>query len=294
MRVLFRRENLWYLKIHSMVPMQRRSKLVFSLIVSLAISPGLLAQTFESTRITEYSAVRLSYDNLSRILMKIQRFVEKANENEHCNSVGEHLTVDDGVLSIELRGDYSRTAFSGAPETAYSVYFYYDGCTQAPISSVTLSLWDGTRRLAVTGHSSDQVQALTTLATEDITQFESDFGGVWFRLIGLLLLLTIAIAFFCFPAVLTTRLRKYISIGFGLAIFLSLFVCPWSKWFPGTAVYSGSASFLLRNGPIISFLGLVATVVTFIVGIWWPRLSANPPAPIPPPRTVRSSQTRTK
>jgi len=274
------------------MPTQRLSKLILCIIVSFATSPGLLAQ--ESTRVTAYSAVRFSYDDLSGIVMKIQRFVQKANENEHCEFIADDLTVDDGEFSLKLQGDYSRAAFNGAPQTAYSVLYWYKGCTRAPISSVWLWLEDGIRRLTVTGQSSDQVQALTTLVTEDLNQFGWPyFGGDRFRVYSSLVLGIIAASLITLiPFLLNSRVRSSTSIGFGLTILVSLFICPWRKWFPGTAVYSGSASFLVRNEPLISFGGLLATIVTFIVAMWWTSRSASPATPTPPHRKRRSSQTR--
>jgi len=115
--------------------MHRRGNLGFGFLLALAISRGLSAQTYESTRVTDYSAVRLSYDDLSGIVTKIQRFVDKANANERCSFTTEKLTVDDGVVSIGLHRDYSSSAFSAAPQTAYSVNYHYDGCSEAPILS---------------------------------------------------------------------------------------------------------------------------------------------------------------
>jgi len=208
----------------------------------------------------------------------------------------EYLTVDDGVVRISVSGDFSPPAFSGAPQTAYSVTYNYSGCREAPISDVSLWLTDYVRKLSVTGRSADQVQVLTSVATEDLTRFESSLGGPMFRIVGSAILLVLI---WLVPLLLlqnqpVSRRKVFALLGAWLAVFLSLAIFPWSKWFGGTAVYSGDASFLRRNEAVVSFLGLVVTVAAFISSMWYSKRRESAPPPTVTTKKAKPSQGRTE
>ncbi len=100
-------------------------KSLLQLVLCVAVSQALMAQTPESTRTTEYSALRFAYDDLSKTVTAIHRLVYKANEGIDCRTGTEYLKVDNGVSGITITEDFSPAALSGAPETAYSVEYYY-------------------------------------------------------------------------------------------------------------------------------------------------------------------------
>jgi hypothetical protein len=239
-----------------------------------------MAQTSESTRTTEYSALRLSYDDLSKTVIAIHHLVQKANEDVDCGGALESLEVDNGVSGITTSEDFSPAALSGAPETAYRAEYYFSCWGQAPISKVTLWLWDTSRTLTVTGRSAEQVQALSSFVTGNLSQFESVWGGLGFREVGSILL--VLIAWLPIMGARQGEIGRHflLLVGFGLAVSLALGVCPWSKWFPGTAVYSGSASFFVRNEPIISFSSVIVTLVTSGLGMWDAKASLRTPGSV--------------
>jgi hypothetical protein len=281
-----------------MCPLSLCRILKLALVVSVAFPAGLLAQTSESARVTEYPAVRLSYDDLSKTATTIHRFVQKANAGAECIFPStEHVTVDDGISSISVSGDFSSAAFSSAPQVAYSVEYYYSGCPQAPISEVTLSLSDSFRKLAVKGRSADEVQALTTVATEDLSQFQASLGGSGFRTAGFLALMLLAAALISSGAVAfisASRAWGLAWVGVGLGIYLVLEICPWGTWFPGTAVYSGSASFLVRNEPVISLFGVLLPVVTGATSVAIRLLRHRAPSAGGPGTTPTATSRRTR
>ena len=56
-------------------------------------------------------------------------------------------------------------------------------------------------------------------------------------------------------------------IATGCLCMVSVWLLPWAEWLPGLAVYRGDASFVVRNAAIISFLGLVVTLLSFFWGV---------------------------
>lgn len=53
----------------------------------------------------------------------------------------------------------------------------------------------------------------------------------------------------------------------GLILSVSVWLLPWTEWFPGSAVYRGDASFIVRHAVLISFIGFLATLFTCFQGV---------------------------
>jgi len=85
-------------------------KLLLQLALCVLVSQPLTAQTSESTRTTQYSPLDLSYDDLSKIVVKIHRLVRKANEGVDCNTATEDLEVNNGAVGIRITGDFLPSA----------------------------------------------------------------------------------------------------------------------------------------------------------------------------------------
>jgi hypothetical protein len=255
-------------------------KLILRLALCVLVSQPLSAQRLESTRTTEYGPLRLSYDDLSKTVVKIHRLLQKANEGVDCERATEEVDINNGVVGVRIGQDFSSAAFSGAPEVAYWAEYRYDGCREAPISTVTLSLWDSSRTLEVEGRSADQVQELTGVITEDLTPFHCVLAGFGFRsavcvvlyLAGMILLAVGLAGTIGHVPRLVGRCLGVVFMGLGLCLLLAVLACPWEKWFAGTAVYSGSTSFVERNAAEVTFLGAVATllmpVLTGVLDAW--------------------------
>lgn len=292
------------LHLHKMCALPKRHRLLLRLALCVLSSQPLAAQTSESTRTTEYGPLQLSYDDLSKTVVKIHRMVQNANQGAECERAREDVEVSNGVSGVRITGDFSPAAFSGAPEVAYSVKYTYDGCSEAPVSSVTLWLWDVARELTVAGRSADQVQGLSGVITEDLTRFQCVLAGPGFRTVGLMALLLAGIIFLVIGLVGTIGFEPWLVgrrsgvafMGFGLCIFVAIQTCPWDKWFAGTAIYSGSASFLERNAADITFLGAIATllmpVLTGVLDAW--RKKRRPGVGTPAPAGTKPTGRRKK
>ena len=94
------------------------------------------------------------------------------------------------------------------------------------------------------------------------------FGGRGFQF--LLLLVIVCVSFVFLQATLTAPRDKAITLALlGLIGIVAAFVLLvggyLDSWFPQTAIYSDSASFIERNAALIGFWGLIATIIAPLI-----------------------------
>ncbi len=223
------------------------------------------AEAQEMTRTHKLSSIRLSYDELSNVVTKVRGLVESANRNSQCGRQLEYLDVESDSIRLTLRDDFSPGAFVSAAPISYSVRYLYE-CGGAPISRVGLALHDESRQVVVSGHSRDQVELLGVLLVENMAQMESRFGGSGFRTVGAIVLWLLAWALLV-VGINAESPWSYSTVAGALMVFLSLFILPWREWFPGVAVYAEGTSFLVRNAPLITFIGAMLGIVGIVLSI---------------------------
>lgn len=238
-----------------------RNALIASL---LMIGLAFASAGAEFSRTETFSPIRLTYDDMAVMIGRIHQFVTTANASVHSdNRYREDMTIRGKLSQVRLEGDFSISGFAGAPEEAYSVRYLYSRDT-APISGVDIDLGDYRREVTVEGSSSDQVAALLSLLSEDLHSRETYLGGALFRIICGAILFGLAIVA---PGVSPTTQTKVTRIALLITAALvagAVWVLPWERWFPGTAVYSANASFLVRNSALISFIGTVAGLIALL------------------------------
>ena len=155
-----------------------------------------------------------------------------------------------------------------APRVATSVSYRYHN-RAGVISSITLRFSDSYRTLEVSGRSQDQVEAVANLADTIVVEATTLFGGYEQRSLGGFLLFGIAMTLVNLHwFVPNLKLPIHLALmATGCLCLVSVWLLPWDEWFPGLAVYRGDASFFVRNAAIISFLGLVATLLSLFWGV---------------------------
>ena len=96
------------------------------------------------------------------------------------------------------------------------------------------------------------MEAAANLAGMIISQAETTFGGFHHRLIGagLLIFVGFILASGGNTVTFTPPVRLALVLT-GLILSFSVWLLPWEEWFPGSAVYRGDASFLVRHMALI-------------------------------------------
>lgn len=220
------------------------------------------AQTYTQT--LTFGPIKMSYSDLANIIARTQRFVATARDSGTAvfrNTVG----VSDGRASMSANGSMSSTTFLNAPPIAYTASFSY-AADRGRIAQVELSLSDYERKATISGTSSEDVDALAALLSRDMSAFGTTFGGEGFRnaagMILFVIPIVIGVSFFA-----SKRPPGWVAlIAQGLAYIL-LFLPPWEHWLPGTAIYSGDASFAVRYAPQIGLWSLILAALSIPVGI---------------------------
>jgi hypothetical protein len=219
-----------------------------------------------------FSTIRTSYSLLYSAVERLRSFIDTANRGAERKYEDESLRISAGSLAMTLDTGFVEKDLSGAP-IAIDIWYSYTN-RRAPISGVDIRLSDYLREVTVTGTSREQVDALAGLIAQDLRQFEGGIGGPTLRLIGGILLLLVG-GLLAIASGIVQGFFRWLAVVSGLAFQVSLWVLPWQEWFPGTTVFPGEASFLVRNEPVLTFLGLVVTVLTPIATIAWNAYTAR-------------------
>ncbi len=208
----------------------------------------------------------MSRRDLLDIVTHIRNFISTANGGAPGTSDSLRLTGFNQMFEVELKTPTTAVSFERVPELITSVRYFYSSKEGAPIRRVTLDLGDYQCEVVIEGAVPEQVDGLLGVIAGDMDKVGVWFFGSVFReLAGLTIWLIVVVI-----GLMTLNRSKAIAAVSSLAAFAILIMLvggPWSRWLPGTAVYPESASWLVRNSAIVSALGLVFTVLTFLVSI---------------------------
>ena len=223
------------------------------------------------TRHKSYKALRLTYSDLSKLLLGIQEILKEASKNSS-SVYSNQVSVENQSEKLTLKGNFESSAFTDAPHMANRVKYRFHALRH-PIESVTITLRDYNREVEVVGTSLSHVQAISAIIHEHLQAKETIFGGSRFRT----LVSAILFAFFLtnvplsfYLASLYPRFRNHLSvIGLVCSLFFVYFVIvsPLREdWlFPGIAIYKDSASFITRFAPEFTFISMIISIIAFLV-----------------------------
>jgi hypothetical protein len=169
---------------------------------------------------------------------------------------------------VEAKGiaeDYLRDA----PDPATSCEYRYFRGNDAPIGFVMLDLDDRSGSLRVSGASAAQVDAVTATVQSAVGPLNVRFGGdqqrTWAGFVMLSLGIILPLASNALPGP-----RGWAVAAVGLVCNLSVWLFPWTRWFPGFVVLRHDAPFYERHAGLIGFLGFLLTVGGLLAtfGVW--------------------------
>ncbi len=256
----------------------KKQSLHFLLLILFCVI--LLATTLTAPVIGSYGrnitfgTIKISYEELNRVVSKIHNFTEQANADYHDKNALEKMTLSDGKRTITLRNQLSLQSVKELPAASYRLLFSYENDNQlAPITSVQLDFSDSSRNLSVEGNNFEQVDALFSLLSEQMNTYSFYIGGPMQRTLGgfaCLIILFLALLFLMHPNVKAPGKLVVSAIIFSLVFLILLLALPFNRWLPGFLLYDPKAAFLPRNSPIFTFLGFILTTLPFIIsGLRW-------------------------
>jgi hypothetical protein len=222
--------------------------------------------------------VALTHDDLFRIVERIRNLVETANGPAGDAYVDEQLEVQTSSGTVAFGLAFSRDNLKRAPKKATDISYTYRRGGGAPVSQVDMRLDDFRRELKVAGSSGEQVDALTRMTSADLREHGIWFGGDQQRSIcGLGLILLVALLLALGIAVKGSWFGVAMS-SFGLLLTIAIFAVPWQKLFPGVVLYSSDASWLSRNSPIMTLVGVILGLVGIGIAVYFGVKSLPPRA----------------
>lgn len=242
----------------------------------------------ELTKEFALDPVNMTYADVSSILDELKEVVGRANgdfirsfEEQHSFLPIEwiRVSVSSEQDTLELKEWGRLSDVRGVPTVGYSMRMSYE-LLGAPISNIRITLTDGYRSVSIRGTDAAQVNAVSALLRERFDSYSKLLGGSTVRMYGgasLLLLgwvLSAATDFFLmYPNKWPLKRRMLVSILLALLLIGVIFLLPWSRWLPGVAIYSGSASFIDRYINVISAFGVVLTIAIPVASMLWHRFS---------------------
>lgn len=262
--------------------------LISSLFITLSsLNNGLTKATY--SRSAGFSAVQLSYADLTSLINKTQSIVKSANLSSEIKWESSKIKIENGDSNkFAYEGEITEKAFINAPKMGSIINYRYQN-SGGPISHYEIDFSDYRRTIEVEGESQEQVDVLFAMAFKDINSVTIYFGGVKQRIflgtiisfIGLILIIQVA----------SPKISRLFAVVFNLCGFLLLIfgvIFPWIDLFPGAVIYSIDTSFMAQHGGAITILGIILTLVTCIITLIYSRhlaLSSKAP-PSEPPKQI--------
>src|SRR2546422_786812 len=248
--------------------------LMLGVVTALLVSTGsTLAEQPKGTysRKASFGAVLVSRDDLIDLFSKTYRIISAANQGAKADPIVS-FEVGDGVTTLTLNNfpDHSVRFPTVVSYQASLLYFDRHG---TPISKVAVRLRDFSREIEIAGADSEQVELLFAFLSQELSRHTTLLSGPLCRFIASWLGATLFV--FMGLGVIPTNLGPngrgvLLLLAVILALFLPLLPVA-EVWLPGTAIYTGDASFVVRNAAWISFLGVLMTPLLTAIAMWYAR-----------------------
>jgi hypothetical protein len=234
------------------------------------------------TKAFEIAPVRLTYVDVTDIVSGIRNLLPPANNDAKYDRPDVNLRISANGETLSFSSWGKLTDSNSLPSVSYSLDFAYRSSSpDSPIYTVSIELHDFSRTVTVTGTHADQVQALAEYLRSRFDSHTTLFGGFIFRMVGAFFLFALSAAsiawlwrfmpaesmFGNFSRGDAESLRALVtSMAAGLLGSLMVFALPWNKWYPGVAIYSGSANIFERYAPEIGACSLLVGILSLVYG----------------------------
>jgi hypothetical protein len=207
----------------------------------------------------DFGPVRLSFQDLENLLGKFR------TSALFPTNTSDTITLDDGhskhrLPASEFKASSFRT-FPVAYETGYTLIQRSGALTE-----IFLSLDDSRRRLSVAGESEVAVNSTFLIISDELRKHQTLFGGSD-RRFGAIMILCIAVG----PLSGLLQSKGFKSARPLVAIPVAALIVNFAmgpNLFPGAPVFSGEASWVIRNNPMVGLVSLIVGTLLSVIGIW--------------------------
>lgn len=225
----------------------------------------------------KFRAIKLTYDDISALIKQMDKVIpppEKPDDwqdnwLDDRQDIRKIVTIGDGELQvqIDLTDEFQLKELGRLPPVSYN-FRYLFRCPYGKIEEVSIRFYNSLREVSVTGSDPDQVNALYSYLDTEITKHTILFGGTKFQFVSRAFLMMIGVVLFMLPSLMGFDLsvkQVYLLWCFGILTMVLAISLPLGKWLPSFAVYSESASALVRYSAQIAFWGLLIGLVSVIL-----------------------------
>jgi hypothetical protein len=239
--------------------------------MSLAATSLSNAAQFSQTR--DLPPLKMAASELDAILIKAHSVIDAANGPLSQESSQEAVRL--GINGYEIQIPHFSLASSVAFPNELFAFSYTYHQLDKPISSVTIDLGDSSRRVSVSGESTDKVEALSNLLEKDLRRYATPIGGMKFRRVVGMCLLMLFLTSLMISGAYCWKTRNYSALGIPICSaigFLLVLLLPWNRLLPGFGLYQHySPFFLIRHVSQISVLALIAALAGIPLSYFFSR-----------------------
>ncbi|MBM9547788.1 hypothetical protein JWG40_12215 [Leptospira sp. 201903074] len=234
-------------------------------IIIIFLIPTILSSKTTYSQEIKLPPLRVSYTDLQNLLNIIDSLKEKSEiEND---IIYERIVLRDNNRIIQIDDSKNIPLESNIPESINDFSYNYFVKGEKSITRIELNFYDYERTLRISGNSPIKVDAALYLLQNELEKLSSSIGGDFFIFIIKSISIMIIVIILFFTIALYKKLSIYSIFWMCTTIFTIAYVIFFSSFellFSGFSAIRGDANFLVKNGPMISFLSLVSSALQII------------------------------
>jgi hypothetical protein len=219
----------------------------------------------------ELPPLRISFSDLQKILDKAASLMASANSKDGFQLRREDVSLYKGGQRVTISGHILNAERAKLPQTIDEFEYTASASEPAPLTRIEMWFYDFSRILRVEGSSPDQVDAVYSTLRDDLISVSSVIGGPVqrFFIVCILSALPICYIFFTLINWITSKIRPSLPpLAFSVICLIIILVLPVGEILAGFSAIQGDASFLVRYGPVASFLGFIISFVAIPISYW--------------------------
>jgi hypothetical protein len=237
--------------------------------VAMPAQPSVHRREFELPPLT------FTYNDMLRLVEQIETQLPPGKLGEAA------LTIRSGDEEVKIPGPLTEKALARLPRRSTSLSYDFRA-SNMPISRVSISLSDYSRRVDVEGTDEGRVNGLASMVRRELEEHTALVGGPARRFV--LAAVVLVLGFVLVPLVaINPRIKtlwKWWAVTVPMVGIVLMFLGPWDEWLPGTEIDAHDASFFNRMGSWWSLFGLLIAVPPFVA--WLHSCVTRVPVPAAP------------